>query len=48
MLKSLNYSLPTLDDRLELPYVDALVKEVFRWQPVTPLGTLDCSPDILA
>lgn len=30
--------LPTAEDRISLPYVDALVKEVFRWQPVTPLG----------
>lgn len=25
-------------DREALPYVDAIVKEVLRWQPVTPLG----------
>jgi cytochrome P450 len=30
--------LPTFEDRPNLPYVDALVKEVFRWQPVIPLG----------
>lgn len=30
--------LPTLADRASLPYVEALVKEVFRWQPVGPLG----------
>ena len=31
--------LPTFEDRARLPYVDALVKEVFRWNLVTPLGT---------
>ncbi|KAG6845597.1 hypothetical protein H0H87_006650 [Tephrocybe sp. NHM501043] len=30
--------LPTLEDRAHLPYVDALVKEVFRWHAVVPLG----------
>ena len=30
--------LPTLNDRPNLPYVEAIVKEVFRWMPVTPLG----------
>ena len=29
---------PTLADQPDLPYVDALVKEVLRWNPVTPLG----------
>ena len=33
--------LPTLADQPSLPYVDALVKEVFRWQQVVPLGELD-------
>jgi hypothetical protein len=31
--------LPTFGDRAQLPYVDALVKEVLRWHPVAPLGT---------
>ena len=30
--------LPTFADQSSLPYVDALVKEVLRWKPVTPLG----------
>lgn len=30
--------LPTFEDRPFLPYVEALVKEVFRWHTVTPLG----------
>lgn len=31
--------LPTMADRPDLPYVNALMKEVMRWQPVNPLGT---------
>jgi cytochrome P450 len=30
--------LPTFDDENELPYVGAIVKEVFRWNPISPLG----------
>ncbi|EKM56470.1 uncharacterized protein PHACADRAFT_253611 [Phanerochaete carnosa HHB-10118-sp] len=30
--------LPNFEDRPNLPYVEALVKEVFRWNPVAPLG----------
>ncbi|CAL1703245.1 unnamed protein product [Somion occarium] len=30
--------LPTLADRKRLPYVEALLKELLRWYPVTPLG----------
>ena len=30
--------LPTFDDRPSLPYLDALVKEVLRWNPAAPLG----------
>ena len=33
-----NDRFPTLADQADLPYVDALVKEVFRWKPVGPLG----------
>lgn len=32
---------PTADDAAHLPYVQAIVKEVFRWRPIAPLG-----PDI--
>jgi len=32
-----NDRLPSLADRDHLPYVDALVKEVFRWHPVVAL-----------
>jgi cytochrome P450 len=30
--------LPTFDDRPHLRYIDALCKELLRWQMVTPLG----------
>ena len=33
------YQLPDFSDRPNLPYIEALVKEVIRWQPVVPLGT---------
>ena len=29
--------LPSFDDRASLPYVDAIVKEVFRWHPILPM-----------
>ena len=32
--------LPTLDDRQRLPYIEALCKELMRWQMVTPIGTV--------
>ena len=33
-----NDRFPTLADMSNLPYTEALVKEVFRWSPVGPLG----------
>jgi cytochrome P450 len=30
--------LPTFDDRASLPYVDAILREVLRWEPTVPLG----------
>jgi cytochrome P450 len=30
--------LPTFSDRENLPYVDAIVKEAFRWHPISPMG----------
>ena len=29
---------PTFEDWDNLPYIRAIVKEVLRWRPVTPLG----------
>ncbi|KAG8697615.1 hypothetical protein FRC08_006413, partial [Ceratobasidium sp. 394] len=30
--------LPTMDDRSQLPYVERLIQEVLRWQPIAPLA----------
>lgn len=30
--------LPSFSDRPNLPYIDAIVKEVFRWENVVPAG----------
>jgi cytochrome P450 len=30
--------LPQLSDRSSLPYVEAVMREVLRWNPTTPLG----------
>ncbi|KAJ3558855.1 hypothetical protein NM688_g681 [Phlebia brevispora] len=30
--------LPTFSDREQLPFIDAMVKEILRWRPVGPLG----------
>ena len=30
--------MPNLDDRPSLPYLECIVKEVYRWHPVLPLG----------
>jgi hypothetical protein len=32
--------LPTFDDRPRLPYIEALCKELMRWQVVSPTGTI--------
>jgi len=36
--------LPTFDDRPRLPYIEALCKELMRWQMVTPIGTIRSYP----
>jgi cytochrome P450 len=33
-----NSRLPDFSDEAVLPYVQAVLKEVLRWHPVTPLG----------
>lgn len=30
--------LPKYGDEATLPYISAIVKEILRWQPVTPTG----------
>ncbi|QRV88293.1 cytochrome P450 family protein [Ceratobasidium sp. AG-Ba] len=30
--------LPSFEDQAQLPYIDQIIKEVMRWQPVTPLA----------
>lgn len=30
--------MPSYGDQKNLPYIDAIVKEVLRWRPVAPLG----------
>ncbi|KAN0137798.1 Cytochrome P450 [Lactarius tabidus] len=37
--------LPTFDDRPRLPYIDALCRELLRWQMVTPLGVPHASTE---
>ena len=32
--------LPTFDDRPRLPYIEALCRELLRWQMVAPMGTI--------
>ena len=39
--------LPTFEDRPRLPFIDAVCKEILRWNPVTPLGAFDgCSYEV--
>lgn len=38
--------LPTFGDREQLPYIEAIVKEVHRWRPVGPLGVPRCSTQV--
>lgn len=33
-----NKRLPNVQDRTNLPYIDAIVKEILRWHPVAPIG----------
>ncbi|RDA89032.1 hypothetical protein CP532_0644 [Ophiocordyceps camponoti-leonardi (nom. inval.)] len=37
--------LPTMKDREKLPYIDAMVKEIFRWNPVAPFGIAHLATD---
>jgi hypothetical protein len=33
----------TLDDRPSLPYIDCIIREALRWNPILPLGLARCS-----
>jgi len=37
--------LPGYEDQSDLPYITAMMKEVLRWQPVTPIST-PCTLDL--
>ena len=41
-----NERLPGFADRENLPYINALVKEVFRWHSVVPTGNLKSDTSI--
>lgn len=30
--------LPDYDDQKSVPYIQAIIREVLRWRPITPLG----------
>jgi cytochrome P450 len=34
--------LPTMEDRAQLPYLNAVWKETLRWAPPVPLGLSNC------
>lgn len=36
--------LPDFNDRPALPYIDAVLRETLRWQPVFPFGLFHCFP----
>jgi cytochrome P450 len=35
--------LPTFEDKSRLPYIEAMCRELIRWQMVTPMGTFSHS-----
>lgn len=37
---------PCLEDRRELPYIQAIVWETLRWRPAVPLGQLAHSRNV--
>ena len=43
-----NSRLPDFSDQDALPYVQAVLKEVLRWHPVTPLGVSPCHDIFMA
>jgi cytochrome P450 len=39
--------LPNFADRASLPYLEAVLREILRWRPVTPMGTHLHRPAVL-
>ena len=39
--------MPAIEDIQELPYISALVKEVWRWNPSVPLGMFESISELL-
>lgn len=39
--------LPDFEDRVSLPYVDAVLRETMRWHPVAPMGTFHFDTEVL-
>ncbi|KAG2055738.1 cytochrome P450 [Suillus hirtellus] len=37
--------LPAFENRASLPYINAVLRETFRWQPISPLDILFCRDD---
>lgn len=35
--------LPTIQDRESMPYLEAVLKEVLRWAPPSPMGLFHCT-----
>ena len=40
--------LPGYSDRPDLPYIEAIVKEVLRWHSVTPMGGAFELPEVVS
>ncbi|KAI5115858.1 hypothetical protein M0805_003824 [Coniferiporia weirii] len=38
-------NLPSMEDKPNLPYINAICSETLRWQPVTPLGVAHCATE---
>ena len=39
--------LPILEDKPSLPYIEAMVKEVLRWNSIAPLGDCDLNLSLI-
>ncbi len=39
-----SHRLPDFSDQPSLPYIEAIVKETLRWNPVVPLGKIVLCP----